>query len=382
MIMLLAGRYSKRLYVAYSVFYVIGSLSAMTIPFVGFNVINRAECAASHGVFAAIQLYAFASLLHSSLSLKLTMADPEIFISKAKKIVIYAVLIIITLAVASYLINLQLTGGLQWTGRSLTLLDPTYATKFMPIIASVSEHQPTAWTAYFFDLHILVPLSPLGMFCLFYQNMDRDGTIFLLLYGTIAWYFAGVMVRLMLTLAPVACILSGVGASCLLTRFSATIKDNMWWSWVRWFSEEDKNIDSSVTTTVIDPLHPPPADTTIYTLIPPTPKKPSRHYRVSSSVSVMVIIGLYVMFLMYTFHCVFCAIYAYSSPSIVIDGGFNTNGSPILLDDFREAYFWLRHNTATDAKILSWYVILYIPSLGAACLPFYIFAYMYNMWRS
>lgn len=30
-----------------------------------------------------------------------------------------------------------------------------------------------------------------------------DGKIFLILYGTISWYFAGVMVRLMLTLAPI-----------------------------------------------------------------------------------------------------------------------------------------------------------------------------------
>ena len=33
-IMVLGGRYSPRLYVAYSVFYVVGSLSAMTVPFV------------------------------------------------------------------------------------------------------------------------------------------------------------------------------------------------------------------------------------------------------------------------------------------------------------------------------------------------------------
>lgn len=26
----------------------------------------------------------------------------------------------------------------------------------------------------------------------------------------------------------------------------------------------------------------------------------------------------------------------------------------VILDDFREAYYWLRHNTATDAKIMSW----------------------------
>lgn len=42
------------------------------------------------------------------------------------------------------------------TGRSLSLLDPTYASRFIPIIASVSEHQPPSWTSYINDLFMLV----------------------------------------------------------------------------------------------------------------------------------------------------------------------------------------------------------------------------------
>jgi len=34
----------------------------------------------------------------------------------------------------------SVTGMTRWSGRSLTLLDPTYAKKYIPIIASVSEH--------------------------------------------------------------------------------------------------------------------------------------------------------------------------------------------------------------------------------------------------
>ena len=45
-------------------------------------------------------------------------------------------------------------------GRSLSLLDPTYASKYIPIIASVSEHQPPAWTSYFTDLNALVRFLP------------------------------------------------------------------------------------------------------------------------------------------------------------------------------------------------------------------------------
>ena len=31
------------------------------------------------------------------------------------------------------------------------------------------------------------------------------------------------------------------------------------------------------------------------------------------------------------------------------------DGSRAIMDDFREAYYWLRHNTAPDAKVMSWW---------------------------
>ncbi len=48
----------------------------------------------------------------------------------------------------------------------MTLLDPTYASKFVPIIASVSEHQPTSWPSYLTDLHAATLLAPLGIIVL------------------------------------------------------------------------------------------------------------------------------------------------------------------------------------------------------------------------
>ena len=51
-----------------------------------------------------------------------------------------------------------------WTGRFYSLLDPSYAKNHIPIIASVSEHQPTTWSSFYFDLQMLVFLFP-GRFC-------------------------------------------------------------------------------------------------------------------------------------------------------------------------------------------------------------------------
>ena len=47
-----------------------------------------------------------------------------------------------------------------WTGRFYSLLDPSYAKNNIPIIASVSEHQPTSWSSFYFDLQILVMMFP------------------------------------------------------------------------------------------------------------------------------------------------------------------------------------------------------------------------------
>lgn len=56
----------------------------------------------------------------------------------------------------------------------------------------MSEHQPTAWSSFFFDLHILTMLVPAGLYLCFKDATDAK--YFLALYGATAVYFAGVMV--------------------------------------------------------------------------------------------------------------------------------------------------------------------------------------------
>lgn len=75
-----------------------------------------------------------------------------------------------------------------WTGRFYSLLDPSYAKNNIPIIASVSEHQPTSWSSFYFDLQILVFLFPVGLYFCF-KNLT-DYNIFIILYGVTSIYFA------------------------------------------------------------------------------------------------------------------------------------------------------------------------------------------------
>ena len=73
--------------------------------------------------------------------------------------------------------------------------------------------QPTTWFSFFFDLHILACVFPVGLwYCIKNVNDER---VFIILYALSAVYFAGVMVRLMLTLTPCVCILAAIAFSKL-----------------------------------------------------------------------------------------------------------------------------------------------------------------------
>jgi dolichyl-diphosphooligosaccharide--protein glycosyltransferase len=65
-----------------------------------------------------------------------------------------------------------------------------------------------------------------------------------------------------------------------------------------------------------------------------------------------VLIGYFIS--IYIFHSHFTGAEAYSSPSIILSSK-DRFGNRHIIDDFREAYYWLRMNTSRDSKILSWW---------------------------
>lgn len=128
-------------------------------------------------MFGLCQILAFVDYLRS----KLTSDEFEtLFMS-----LVYSVGSLIGILVAI----LTFSGKISpWTGRFYSLLDPSYAKNHIPIIASVSEHQPTSWSSFYFDLQILVFLFPAGLYFCFKQLTDAN--IFLILYGVTSIYFA------------------------------------------------------------------------------------------------------------------------------------------------------------------------------------------------
>lgn len=317
LVMIASGRHSKRLYVAYTTFWAVGSVLAMQIRFIGFNHVKSNELLAFNAVFVGLQGLELLLYIKNKL-------PPQLFY----KFVTFSVSAFLGLGVGGVVLAI-LTGNLNpWTGRFWTLLDPTYAKKFIPIIASVSEHQPTTWASYLFDLHLLVFAAPAGLYFCF-KNLT-DANVFIITYALTSIYFSGIMVRLMLVAAPAFVLVGAIAISSTLKNYARDIRH-----------------------------YKPPVETPAAEVSSGKSKKAAKKGSTDdmgasqreSAYFMMVAIFLGLVF--YTQHCQWVTSEAYSSPSIVLISGSGDNR--YVLDDFREAYYWLRHNTKPDAKIMSWW---------------------------
>ncbi|XP_006461707.1 oligosaccharyl transferase STT3 subunit [Agaricus bisporus var. bisporus H97] len=351
LVLILMGRFSNRLYVGYSSWYAIGTLASMQVPFVGFQPVKTSEHMGALGVFGLLQIVAFTQLVRSHIS------DQQF----QKLLKTGVVTIGLTGALVFGLMTYK--GWIApWTGRFYSLWDTGYAKKYIPIIASVSEHQPTAWPSFFMDLQFLIFLFPAGVILCFRQL--RDEHVFVIIYAVMASYFAGVMVRLMLTLTPVVCVAAAITISTLLDIYIDPSEPEI----------ADNKTDSSAAPT--DP--PTPSNGASQA----TPKKAKKSTPTSSQNTItdaihqltssgstnksrqkgifgldsrlVIVANAFFMLAFFVFHCTWVTSHAYSSPSVVL-ASQNPDGSQHIIDDFREAYYWLRQNTPQDAVVMSWW---------------------------
>merc|ERR1719450_735505 len=328
-VLLLMGRFSERIYVAYNSFFIVGLISSMQIPFVGFQPVRTSEHMASAGVFALLQAVAFIKYIQTYLTKK----EFKYFFFTAGAVA--AALVFATVVGLTWLGVIA-----PWSGRFYSLWDTGYAKIHIPIIASVSEHQPTTWFSFFFDLHILACVFPAGLwYCIKNINSER---VFIVLYAVSAVYFAGVMVRLMLTLTPCVCVLAAIGFSRTLDHYLSDVG-------------EAKPVKAKKTSSKK------PAELKLKAkehakVDEPVTKKEDldTNSAVGKHLKMMVVMLLMMLLMLFSVHCTWVTSSAYSSPSIVL-ATTNYDGSRNILDDFREAYFWLRQNTADDARVMSWW---------------------------
>ena len=320
-VLILMGRYNHKLYTAYTTWYALGTLASMQIPFVGFLPIRSNDHMAALGVFGLLQLTALGDYVRSRVSGR-----------QFKTFLTISVALIILLGIGALFALTALGLIAPWTGRFYSLWDTNYAKIHIPIIASVSEHQPTAWPSFFFDSGMLIWLFPAGIYICFQEL--RNEHVFVIIYSVLCSYFAGVMVRLMLTLTPIICVSAALAISRLFDEYLNFVE-------VFRTPAEKKPTEEKKGKT-------------------PEVKKvkggsKTRTWSLFQILSKLLVVGSFTTYLVYfVLHCTWVTSNAYSSPSVVLSSR-NPDGSPNIIDDYREAYYWLRMNTPEDAKVMAWW---------------------------
>ena len=340
-VLICMGRYSPRLYVSYSTWFALGTLASMQVPFVGFLPIRSSDHMSAlgtylptgqdwgqrlifAGVFGLLQLVAFVEFIRQQV--------PNKQFQTLLRGLIFGVFVVSM----GFLVLLTVSGVIApWSGRFYSLWDTGYAKIHIPIIASVSEHQPTAWPAFFFDLNLMIWIFPAGVYMCFQQLKDEH--VFVVIYAVLASYFAGVMVRLMLTLTPVVCIAAALAVSSILDTY--LVAENPIPKETQTNGQATGDSVKSATDLIKDSLR-------------STRNPVLGVYSYVSKASVVGAVTTYL--LLFVLHCTWVTSNAYSSPSVVLASKL-PDGSQHIIDDYREAYYWLRQNTPDKAKIMSWW---------------------------
>jgi dolichyl-diphosphooligosaccharide--protein glycosyltransferase len=182
---------------------------------------------------------------------------------------------------------------------------------------------------------MLIWLFPAGVYMCFHHL--RDEHVFVVIYAVLASYFAGVMVRLMLTLTPVVCVAAALALSRILDAFLVSTQP-----------EPPTEKPAATTAAAVKEKAASAVSDTLKSTQAPV-------VGVYSYLSKSVISGAITAYLLlFVLHCTWVTSNAYSSPSVVLASRM-PDGSQHIIDDYREAYSWLRKNTAPTAKIMSWW---------------------------
>lgn len=292
---------------AYSIFYIVGTAGAVMVPVVGWSPFRSMEQLGPLGVFVILQIVWLAQRQNRIANHMSTLA------------IVGAVGVLCT----AVLIPSGFFGPLSVRVRALFL---EHTRTGNPLVDSVAEHQPSSPAAYWTYLYKGCYTATVGFSVLTVQPAPMTAArIFLLELAGITYFFSLKMRRLITLMAPPAAALTGV----LL---------GMVYDWA------------------VSPLHrmvdgPGPIESS------DTPM--GQALKFYNQPGAMLSRILFTMAALVAFmgefqdfyeHCDNTIRWSLSHPQIM-----TKNQAGQIIDDYREAYWWLRDNTKEDARIMAWW---------------------------
>ncbi|CAE7235508.1 STT3A [Symbiodinium natans] len=329
--------FSARLHCAYTTLFLVGTGLAVQIPVVGWTPLRSLEQTGPLLVFLYLQVLKCLSVWRRRSKLR----DEEF--RRLRFQVLLAVGALAAL-LASVLLKWGYVAPLSSRVRGLFVKHRTGN----PLVDSVAEHQATSPRAYWQFLHHMCSMAPLGfVVCLAGLN---DVKAFLIIYGAVTYYFSSKMNRLVLLLGPIAGALGGVGvawaARWALRQLGVPCGDG------QGEGEEAKGTEGAEGGAAEGVQ----GFGDFRELLREAAQPLREAYRESIWQRKATAVLLMLMILACGFEFIsYCWTVAerLSQPSIIKK--LRQGDEEVLVDDYREAYWWLRDQTPPDARVMAWW---------------------------
>jgi dolichyl-diphosphooligosaccharide--protein glycosyltransferase len=202
-LLLLLGRYSKRLLLSYSLTLGLSLFIAINVPKRSVRFLLTSPVLAALFVFSLLCLWEI---------LRNTKTNRWKFVYTLGFLAIAGVAFAVLLG----------RGTTPIAGKFLTVLNP-FERLFNPIVESVQEHRPPAWGSFYYDYGLGIFFIVIGLY--FAARNPTTRNLFLVLCALTSIYFASSMVRLLVILAPSFSMLWAIGLVGVLRPFIMVMRE-------------------------------------------------------------------------------------------------------------------------------------------------------------
>jgi len=353
--LVLMGRFDRKIYLSYTLFYAIGTFLATRVPVVGMAPLKSLEQLGPCVVFLGYQILYACEIVRKKHNLSRLDAWKLRF-NAAIIAGIVGFLLIVFVAPKGYF------GPISSRVRGLFV---KHTKTGNPLVDSVAEHQPASGKAYFTYLQVLCTFAPVGT--IFVMKFLGDGPSFLLVYAGAAYFFSHKMVRLILLTGPIASVLGGIAVGRMavwsLHQFGFGIDEEG-------EEKEEKGDDGvpddgksgAAKDKKKKKAKKSPASSgsssqsgTLSNFRSACDKayKSNEGVVIRRTVAAICLVAFYMSGSSFKDYCWKMST-GLSNPSIILKGQ-KQSGEIVVVDDYREAYWWLRDNTPEDSRIMAWW---------------------------
>ncbi|MHA2407311.1 MAG: STT3 domain-containing protein [Candidatus Ranarchaeia archaeon] len=234
LIVVVLGRYNSRFYKAYTSTMGIAYLFAVATPRVGATFVTSFTGLPGIGMFVLLSVMEYRDhfnwLIEKARSViaippAIKAQYPRLLLITTTLLVIGAIVLQIVGVLPLVILNvvgvLDRIGFTSVSSRFISIIFPL-ARGQQQIISSVGEHLSTPWGYYFFNLHALIVFVPVGLYFLFRKTTEVNMALILLTVTIV--YFSGSMIRIILIMAPIACLVGAIGIVSLLQPFADNLR--------------------------------------------------------------------------------------------------------------------------------------------------------------